>query len=369
MKLKKLFAGVVAAAMIATMSFPAFAADPVALEANKGVEVANGEHFTIEKSYTNLNNIGVLDGDTINLKQADNSTIEISNNTMDEAAKTAAQNKLKLTFNAVTWESSNAKFDIELPDYTAVGKYVYTVDEVQGNTAGVTYNTGKYTITVIVVNANPENVSAGEYKCYVSLRALGSDTKVAGITNSYNSGTVTVEKKVTGSMGEKDRPFHFTVTFAADDDVVVKSTMKVAGQYTSLNAGDGATVATDAKTGTTTIKFANNGGTATVTVDLTHGQSINFINVPYGVKYTVSETGTEGYTAKINESEVGQTGAGATISNIKVENATNNVLFTNNNGAQVDTGVILDNAPYMLMLAVVAGGAMMLVIKKRREEE
>lgn len=34
-----------------------------------------------------------------------------------------------------------------------------------------------------------------------------------------------------------------------------------------------------------------------------------------------------------------------------------------------DTGVILDNAPYMLMLAVVAGGAMTLVIKKRREEE
>ena len=35
----------------------------------------------------------------------------------------------------------------------------------------------------------------------------------------------------------------------------------------------------------------------------------------------------------------------------------------------VDTGVILDNAPYMLMLAVVAGAAMTLVIKKRREEE
>ena len=35
----------------------------------------------------------------------------------------------------------------------------------------------------------------------------------------------------------------------------------------------------------------------------------------------------------------------------------------------IDTGVILDNAPYILMLAVVAGGAMTLVIKKRREEE
>ena len=46
------------------------------------------------------------------------------------------------------------------------------------------------------------------------------------------------------------------------------------------------------------------------------------------------------------------------------------IAFTNTLGNTViDTGVILDNAPYMLMLAVVAGGAMTLVIKKRREEE
>ena len=46
------------------------------------------------------------------------------------------------------------------------------------------------------------------------------------------------------------------------------------------------------------------------------------------------------------------------------------MTITNNKGdSNIDTGVILDNAPYMLMLAVVAGGAMTLVIKKRREEE
>ncbi len=46
------------------------------------------------------------------------------------------------------------------------------------------------------------------------------------------------------------------------------------------------------------------------------------------------------------------------------------MTITNNKGDKnIDTGVILDNAPYMLMLAVVAGGAMTLVIKKRREEE
>ena len=43
--------------------------------------------------------------------------------------------------------------------------------------------------------------------------------------------------------------------------------------------------------------------------------------------------------------------------------------FENKREGTVDTGVILDNAPYILMLTVVAAGAMTLVIKKRREEE
>ena len=56
--------------------------------------------------------------------------------------------------------------------------------------------------------------------------------------------------------------------------------------------------------------------------------------------------------------------------NDSVDAASTTIAFTNTLGNTViDTGVILDNAPYMLMLAVVAGGAMTLVIKKRREEE
>ena len=43
--------------------------------------------------------------------------------------------------------------------------------------------------------------------------------------------------------------------------------------------------------------------------------------------------------------------------------------ITNVKDGEIDTGVILDNAPYILMLAVVAGAAMTLAIKKRREEE
>lgn len=54
---------------------------------------------------------------------------------------------------------------------------------------------------------------------------------------------------------------------------------------------------------------------------------------------------------------------------VGAKNKAGSATITNNCGSIIDTGVILDNAPYILMLAVVAGAAMTLIIKKRREEE
>ena len=95
---------------------------------------------------------------------------------------------------------------------------------------------------------------------------------------------------------------------------------------------------------------------------------MHFTNVPAGVTYTVSEESykDDGYTTYIGE-EIEANKTNSAEGTATAEKAT--VAFFNHKGGDVDTGVILDNAPYMLMLAVVAGGAMTLVIKKRREEE
>ena len=119
------------------------------------------------------------------------------------------------------------------------------------------------------------------------------------------------------------------------------------------------TFAEDAKNAT----YANN----TWNFTLTHGESISFANLPKGVTYSVVEK----YLNTDNQ---------ITINDIKYtasyENGTGTMdataktaTVTNATEGFIDTGVILDNAPYMLMLAVVAGAAMTLVIKKRREEE
>lgn len=93
---------------------------------------------------------------------------------------------------------------------------------------------------------------------------------------------------------------------------------------------------------------------------------MNFLNLPEGVTYKVEEVNVPaGYKTYINGADTTATATEGTIGNTAVTIGYENV----NGDTTIDTGVILDNAPYILMLAVVAGAAMTLVIKKRREEE
>ena len=45
------------------------------------------------------------------------------------------------------------------------------------------------------------------------------------------------------------------------------------------------------------------------------------------------------------------------------------MTITNNKGVEVDTGISLDNMPYIMMLAMAALGTLGFVSKKRKEEE
>ena len=51
------------------------------------------------------------------------------------------------------------------------------------------------------------------------------------------------------------------------------------------------------------------------------------------------------------------------------KNSNVDVTVTNTSTENVDTGVILDNAPYIALLTIVAAGAVVMIIKKRRNYE
>lgn len=360
MKLKKLFAGIVAVAMMATMSFPAFA-ESTNIGGNVKVgQGAPGDVLTIAKTYTV--NGGSFNSDNVNLELVAfeaNDYVRVTDSSItDEAAE-----QLRPTFTANSNATKdNASITMTLPRYEKVGIYTYQVKEADGGTLGMTYDDTTYTLQVRVANKMLDGKidPSGDKVCYVTMKADG--TKESSVKNTYNSSNLTISKNVEGNMGDRSNgtKFNFKVTLTVPDGKTLNSTI------TGTNNAD--VVWNEGKT------------VGTVTFQLSHGESFTLMNLPYDIEYTVDEmNGTttvlnqgdkinDTYQVSYDNHKAGTIGTGE--GKIAPTNGVINTEVTNTWGDDnIDTGVILDNAPYMLMLAVVAGGAVFMVIKKRREEE
>lgn len=122
MKLKKLFAGVVAAAMIATMSFPAFAAATPGL-GGRNFKVSNGEMFVFDKVWVTNDK-----EDPTIIAPGAALTMTVQNDglpvTYPQGAITA---NLGLGVTSINDTNGNTTgFTVDLPDYSVPGKYTST---------------------------------------------------------------------------------------------------------------------------------------------------------------------------------------------------------------------------------------------------
>lgn len=350
MKLKKLFAGVVAAAMIATMSFPAFAARPTPNVGSDGL-------VTITKKYTVTGSEEKkAPAETFTFTVTPGAKVNGAEKTVEKSEATtiptmaANSNEKTVAFTALT-EDGTGTFTVDVANLniTKPGMYYYTVTETPSNTAGVDYAAKSMIMVITAGYADDGEDSSLSY--WAALHdSTNYNDKNSKFENTYTAGSLKVTKKVTGSLGDKDKKFNVDVTFTAPAGKTVKSTI------TYVNNG-AESIAPDAwKLNTTTNQYE-----AKVTVELAHKGSVQFNNIPKDVTYIVEEQdySREEYTATYEGDKSGT-----------IANDVKSTTITNKRGDDtIDTGVILDNAPYILMLAVVAGGAMTLVIKKRREEE
>lgn len=356
MKLKKLFAGVVAAAMIATMSFPAFATvsfkdSPVTkIELAKKYNVATGTTAPAE-------NLGFK----MTFWKSEDVATAGAANTINRESTYYADFTNGGTVSSLTNATNTKDIEIDLTQLgiNKVGKYYFKIQEVAGNKAGVTYDRHTRVLLVSAVNdvGADKKLNSTDIKFYAALYELGEDGETLGnkiggsdaFENSYGTSTskitkITLSKEVRGEFADREREFTFNIVFKP-------ATGKTKDDYV------GATVVKNGETETWAIDES-----VTHTVTLKHGDNFVINNLPEGVTYTITEDFNDSnWTTTIgsNKTKV----ATGTIH----EDAT--VEYVNKHEGVPDTGVILDNAPYMLMLAVVAGGAMTLVIKKRREEE
>lgn len=350
MKLKKLFAGVVAAAMIATMSFPAFAARPTPNVGSDGL-------VTITKKYTVTGSEEKkAPAETFTFTVTPGAKVNGAEKTVEKSEATtiptmaANSNEKTVAFTALT-EDGTGTFTVDVANLNIKkpGMYYYTVTETPSNTAGVDYAAKSMIMVITAGYADDGEDSSLSY--WAALHdSTNYNDKNSKFENTYTAGSLKVTKKVTGSLGDKDKKFNVDVTFTAPAGKTVKSTI------TYVNNGAESIAPGAWKLNTTTNQYE-----AKVTVELAHKGSVQFNNIPKDVTYIVEEQdySREEYTATYEGDKSGT-----------IANDVKSTTITNNKGDDnIDTGVILDNAPYILMLAVVAAGAMTLVIKKRREEE
>lgn len=336
--------------MIATMSFPAFAARPTPNVGSDGL-VTITKKYTVtgseeKKAPAETFTFTVTPGAKVNGAEK---TVEKSEATTIPTM-TANSNEKTVAFTALT-EDGTGTFTVDVANLNIKkpGMYYYTVTETPSNTAGVDYAAKSMIMVITAGYADDGEDSSLSY--WAALHdSTNYNDKNSKFENTYTAGSLKVTKKVTGSLGDKDKKFNVDVTFTAPAGKTVKSTI------TYVNNGAESIAPNAWKLNTTTNQYE-----AKVTVELAHKGSVQFNNIPKDVTYIVEEQdySREEYTATYEGDKSGT-----------IANDVKSTTITNNKGDDnIDTGVILDNAPYILMLAVVAAGAMTLVIKKRREEE
>lgn len=211
-------------------------------------------------------------------------------------------------------------------------------------------------IVTVVNKKNTDLDNNTGYGYYVGMYDADGNKVPAEFTNTYNSYSLEVKKTVQGNFGDLGDTFTFYITLGgADgkDNNYASATVTVSDV---ANAANGKT-------------WTIGGGQQTVT--LKHGQTIIVSNLPVGVTYTVTEKKTNDDSTAWVYTTTGEAVANAenVLPSITADNNANKVEIVNKHEGTPDMGVVLDNAPYIAMLAIVAIGGVALMLNKRRRDE
>ena len=337
----KLTRGIAAAAVSAAMMLGA-AVPALAADAPKTLPNDNGDYY-LTKTYDGVSDGTVSEtlGFTVTNYQVTDAKNGVDAEHMppvsiaDVSAKSGQDNKVKLT----------------LPTYTSAGYYYYKVTEKTGTTAGVTYNTNTYylKVTVSYENGAAKVDSVSLWDADPTVNTPNDDHKVAGFKNTYKSGTLEVKKYIAGNLAQDDEEFTIRVTFTSEKPVGSVVSYKV-GTETKTIAGPWT---------------KSDDGTYTASADITvkGGSTVDFSNVPDGVKYAVDETDSgDGYTPTYEGKN------GTLTADEKTGNADATATVTNTKESKVDAGVLLNNAPYIAILGGAAVVTIYLVNKRRHSD-
>ena len=304
------------------------------------VAVAAAEHTDMETVTISVTYNEANEGTT---SPAETFSFTIANTSVTDAASGVTKENMPTpTVGSVTYaagEAGNAgtmtkNVTITLPEYTSVGIYTYTITPTPGTNAGVTYWAKPIKLVVTVIEQN------GKMRVAAVHTEDEQEQKSDDITYTYSAGSLSVTKNVTGNLGDRAKEFNVWVTFTAPEAGVVNSTISY------IVDGETKTIAP--------AEWEEN--TASVQIALHHEETVTFTNIPYGVTYNVEEDSykNDGYDTTYSDNKTGTIGKAA-----------DTVTITNTKGTDVDTGIVLDSLPYILLIAVALVGVVAFTAKKR----
>lgn len=266
----------------------------------------------------------------------------------------------------ITVGSGSDQIEVTLPDYTnfGVGDYWYEVKETAGSSAGVAYDTNTYYMHVVVTRddlVNPAHIGASQVTLHKTAPGddgtytNNEDDKTAGFTNEFSAGSLTVEKKISGNFADREKKFDIVVTLTAPSGKTVTGDIT----YTGGNSIHGDWT-----------------GSKNITLSLGMNELVTFENIPDGVTYTVKENdySGEGYDVPSytfdKASETGDAVSSGswseTFASGKVSDSADTVTVENIKTATIDVGVILENAPFVLIILGVIGLGVFMFARRRK---
>lgn len=222
---------------------------------------------------------------------------------------------------------------------TESGIFYYKITEKPDDAESmIIYDDTEYVVKIEVVNGNATVKDV--YTIASDGKLVENTDNVLSFTN-VDSTNITINKTVKGNLGDRNKDFTFTVTLA-DGSVDLKN---------AVNAFEGS----NRKTFT-----------------LRHGEAETLTKLPIGAVITITEENGD-YTASyvITPGEENATvieGDGAAAETTITRNEMT-IAFINEKGDTVDTGVLLDSMPYILILAAAVAGIAVYMIHKRKKEE
>ena len=297
--------------------------------------------------------------------------------------------------------SEDVTFQVNNEVFTHAGVYKYTITETQFDPAAVGYDefedikfdTVNTRVLYVYVEENDDSAEEADPYIVTGIVMKNDDEKDDGFDNGYfkdpdgNNETpheLFVQKEVTGAMGNKSEEFAFTIEIngaAGEKYYAVVEELGANGAWTE----------------TTTIYTITSDDEA-MSFTLKHNQRLHVYGLSDTDTYTVVEETATGYVTTVNgyiveTSEVGKltpNDSGDGYENTKLTNTSkdantfegtlghtqaNNapeikdvtVLYENNREAVSPTGIVMNVAPYALLVVIAAAGCF--VFLRKRDED